>query len=139
MLSKDRQSRSQRYEMSWNHNVSQCNDVWVQVPNLGSGALDTDLTFKNDILETRVQKRVDWCSVLKVIIVKPFLYNLMISQTSWMLSQVKFNYICPFQKMSDQDCMILWIIICQQIGQPRGNWQAFRNIQPTKTESRRNR
>ena len=34
---------------------------------------------------------------------------------------------------------ILWTIICQQIGQPRRNGHISRNIQPTKTESGRNR
>lgn len=50
MLSKDGQSKSQRYEVSSNHIVSQCNGICVQVPNLGSGALDTALTFRDDIL-----------------------------------------------------------------------------------------
>ena len=34
---------------------------------------------------------------------------------------------------------ILWRIICQQIWQPRRNGQLSRDIQPVKTESRRNR
>ena len=34
---------------------------------------------------------------------------------------------------------ILWTLICQLIWQPRRNGQVSRNIQPTKTESRRNR
>ena len=33
----------------------------------------------------------------------------------------------------------LWTIIYQQIGQPKGNEQISRNIQPAKNESRRNR
>jgi len=34
---------------------------------------------------------------------------------------------------------ILWTILCQQIWQPRRNGQLSRDIQPAKTESRRNR
>ena len=34
---------------------------------------------------------------------------------------------------------ILWTVICQQIGQARGNERVSRNMQLTKTESRRNR
>ena len=34
---------------------------------------------------------------------------------------------------------VLWTVICQQNGQPRRNEQIFRNIQPSKTESGRNR
>ena len=34
---------------------------------------------------------------------------------------------------------ILWIVICQQIGQPRRNGQISRNIQPMNTESKRNK
>ena len=34
---------------------------------------------------------------------------------------------------------ILWTTICQQIWQPRINVQLYRDLQPAKTESRRNR
>ena len=33
----------------------------------------------------------------------------------------------------------LWIIVCQQIRQTRGNGQLSGDLQPSKTESRRNR
>ena len=35
--------------------------------------------------------------------------------------------------------LTLWTIICQWIWQPRRNGQLLRNIQPTETESKRNR
>ena len=34
---------------------------------------------------------------------------------------------------------ILWAVICQQIWQPRRNWPISRDIQSSKTESKRNR
>ena len=53
-------------------------------------------------------------------------------KTQW--KRRNLNWYCRNTKKNKK---ILWKIICQQIWQPRRNQQLPRNIQPTKTESRK--